>query len=196
MDSHSVTFLARHGQTEWNVSGRRQGQLDSPLTDDGRASAAAVGSLLADAGVDQIFSSPLGRARETAAIIARTLGCDIQIVHELAEVNHGSVAGHTDAEIESLHGEYWTGRRANLYDWRFPDGESFREADTRAARALSLVAASGAVRPLMVSHEMTGRLLRGRLLGLPPADAVRLSHPHGVVFRVEDGVATKLSIRR
>jgi broad specificity phosphatase PhoE len=196
MDDHSVIFLARHGQTEWNVNGRRQGQLDSPLTNEGRASVVAVGRLLADAGIDRIFSSPLGRAQETAAIISGSLGCDIDIMDDLAEVNHGSVAGLTDAEIESIHGKYWTSRRADLYDWRFPDGESFREADTRAARALSLVARSRASRPLLVSHEMTGRLLRGRLLGLRPADAVRLSHPHGVVFRVEDGVATKLSIRR
>ena len=195
MKNHSVIFLARHGQTEWNVIGRRQGQLDSPLTEDGRVSAAATGNLLADAGINRIFSSPLGRAQETAAIIAESLGCDVEIVDELAEVNHGSVAGLTDAEIKTLHGEYWTGRRANLYDWRFPDGESFREADTRAALALSVVAASNSTRPLLVSHEMIGRLLRGRLLGLPPVDAVRLSHPHGVVFRVEDGTADKLLSR-
>jgi broad specificity phosphatase PhoE len=76
-----VTFdrvlLARHGQTEWNVLGRRQGQLDSPLTAMGLAQARRHAETLAAEAYDAIFTSPLGRAATTAAIIGDTTGVPI-----------------------------------------------------------------------------------------------------------------------
>jgi broad specificity phosphatase PhoE len=63
-------LLARHGQTEWNALGRRQGQLDSPLTAAGVEQAHRHAKTVAVRGIDGIFTSPLGRALTTAEIIA------------------------------------------------------------------------------------------------------------------------------
>ena len=60
-------FLARHGQTEWNRLGRRQGQLDSPLTVLGKRQAQSLARAVTGLpGIDGVFSSPLGRAAVTA----------------------------------------------------------------------------------------------------------------------------------
>jgi len=59
-------FLARHGQTQWNLQGRRQGRLDSPLTRTGVEQANRHAVVLQGRGIDGIFTSPLGRAVTTA----------------------------------------------------------------------------------------------------------------------------------
>jgi probable phosphoglycerate mutase len=56
-----TVYLARHGQTEWNAAGRRQGRLDSPLTALGLQQAAQNAELLSAQGIDAIFASPVGR---------------------------------------------------------------------------------------------------------------------------------------
>jgi broad specificity phosphatase PhoE len=81
-------FLARHGQTEWNLAGRRQGQLDSPLTPAGVASATRLAQLLRRQEIDADFTSPLGRAVSTATLFADALGLEVELIDELQEVHH------------------------------------------------------------------------------------------------------------
>jgi broad specificity phosphatase PhoE len=174
-------YLARHGQTEWNVEGRRQGRLDSPLTAQGLLQARRNADLLSDAGIDSLFCSPIGRARRTAEILGEMLGLAVQVIDDLAEVAHGTWSGLTSAEIDAG----WSGQRAarerDKYAFRFPDGESYADADVRAGQALVEVARLGGRRPLVVSHEMIGRML---LKQLGAADALRLGQPSDVVYRV------------
>lgn len=176
-----TTYLARHGQTEWNVAGRRQGRLDSPLTPHGSNQAHRNAQLLRDEGIDAVFSSPLGRARRTATIIGTELGLGIQVVDELAEIDHGLWSGLTAAEIDAR----WPGQRAvrerDKYAFRFPEGESYADGAARAGRVLTEIAQTGVRRPLVVSHEMIGRMLL-RQLGVP--DALGMQQPSDVVFRV------------
>ncbi|MBB2995155.1 histidine phosphatase family protein [Paeniglutamicibacter cryotolerans] len=66
--------LVRHGETEWNAQGRLQGQTDIGLNDVGRQQARAAGRELASGGWSLVACSPLGRAVETAALIAAGVG--------------------------------------------------------------------------------------------------------------------------
>lgn len=100
----------RHGQTEWNLAGRRQGRLDSALTQTGRENAVRLATMLETAGIDRIFSSPLARARRTAEIVAERLRIDVQLVPDLAEVHHGVMAGLTDPEIAARFPDEWRSR--------------------------------------------------------------------------------------
>lgn len=177
-------YLARHGQTEWNVAGRRQGRLDSPLTPLGLQQAARNAELLSTEGIDAVFTSPLGRAHRTASIIGSALGLTVQVLDDLAEIDHGLWSGLGSAEIDAG----WPGQRAvrerDKYAFRFPDGESYADGDVRGGRALAEVARTGVRRPVLVSHEMIGRMLL-RQLGVP--DALESRQPSDVVYRVHAG---------
>ena len=178
-------LLARHGQTVWNVEHRLQGQLDSPLTDEGVAQARRIAERLAGAGVLTVCSSPLGRALQTAVIIADRLGADVIEVPELSEVHHGELAGMTWEEIDEAYPTAREERAANRYGWAFPGGESYAQARARARKALSTCGWASDGVPLLVSHEMIGRMLRAELRGLDAPSALGLRHPHGVVFEID-----------
>jgi broad specificity phosphatase PhoE len=178
-------FLARHGETEWNREGRRQGQLDSPLTIVGLAKTRRIAVSIADLPVDSVFSSPLGRAAATAQLFAESLEVTPIVIDELREVDHGEMAGLTNAEIEQSYPGELDRRAADHYRWRFPSGESYEDADRRAAVALQKVEATGVLRPLLVSHEMIGRMLLRNLLELDPAEALKTRQPHDIVYRID-----------
>ena len=100
-------FLLRHGETEWNAAGRFQGQWDSTLTARGHEQAAQLGRILVRALAGRLsvplHVSPLGRTRDTAAIVRRSvpgLAPDI-IEPRLQEVSTGAWDGLTRAEIEA-----------------------------------------------------------------------------------------------
>ena len=113
-------FLARHGETEWNLAGRRQGQLDAPLTAAGIEEIERMADRLQPFPIDGVFSSPLGRAMATAQIYAEAFGLAVVIVDELAEIHHGAMAGLNSEQIEaSFPGELYR-RAADKYRWQFP----------------------------------------------------------------------------
>ena len=86
--------LVRHGQTDWNAAGLFQGSSDTPLNDVGRAQAAAAAQQLATQRWDAVVSSPLSRARETAGIIAETIGVPLGAAYpELVERDYGPYEG-------------------------------------------------------------------------------------------------------
>ncbi len=95
------------------------------------------------------------------------------------------MAGLTSAEIEARFPGRLARRAADRYRWGFPGGgESYADADRRGAIALRRIAAGGSRRPLLVSHEMIGRMLL-RWLGADPATAFTWDHPHDVVYRID-----------
>lgn len=92
-------LLIRHGETEWNKSGRFQGCTDIPLTDEGRYQAEKLAKRL-DGNYDIIYSSPLSRALETARIINRDYDQKIVMEDNIREVNFGQWEGLTKKQIE------------------------------------------------------------------------------------------------
>ena len=182
-----TVFLVRHAQTEWNTLGRRQGRLDSPLTPAGVRQTRRHAAALRPMGIDAIFVSPLGRTRETARIIGAALALEPVVVDDLAELDHGAFSGLTNAEIDRRFPGERERRAAAKYEYRFPGGESYADADVRVARALASIAGR---RPLVVAHEMVGRLLQRHWLGLTPAAALGRSHPHDVIYEIDPGERT------
>jgi len=184
-------YLARHGETEWNVARRGQGRLDSPLTERGVRQAERLGEFAASKRIELVLSSPLGRAARTAGIAAAAAGAEIVLLEELAEIDHGRMSGLSSAEIALRMPGALLARSRDRFHWRYPDGESYASALPRARRAIETASASESGRVLLVSHEMIGRLLRMTLLGLAPDEALALSQPNDVVVEVSAGRATE-----
>jgi uncharacterized phosphatase len=135
--------IIRHGETEWNASGRLQGCEDIEINDLGRKQAIQVAQYLKNEPWDIIISSPLKRALETAQIIGRIVSVsDILVWDRLKERNYGEAAGLLPEERHQ----------------RFPDGvvpgqEDFESLRVRAYEALcEMVRTYSGKKMLVVSH--------------------------------------------
>lgn len=90
-------YFMRHGETDWNRSGRVQGSVNTPLNGAGLAQARAASDALGGAGIATICTSPLDRAQLTADIIAAGLHVPVRIVRNLRECCFGAKEGHSRA---------------------------------------------------------------------------------------------------
>ncbi|AUG99366.1 phosphoglycerate mutase [Prodigiosinella confusarubida] len=162
-------YLVRHGETEWNVARRIQGQSDSILTSAGEHQACLVADRVKSLGITHIFTSDLGRTRRTTDIIAQACGCS-QILMEpgLRELDMGILEGRL---IDSLSSEEegWRKQLVNgTPDGRIPQGESMAELALRVHRVLdNCLSLPDGSRPLFVSHGIALGCLISTLLGLP-----------------------------
>lgn len=180
--------LIRHGPTAWNRDRRLQGRADIPLDDAGRAQVRAGGPPAGLAAFDWV-SSPLVRARETAALLA---GRAVPAAPALAEMDWGEWEGRRLADLRRGLGPQMAANEARGLDFLPPGGESPRMVQARIAPWLEGVAAHG--RPLAaVTHRGVIRALYALavgwdMTGRPP---VRLDSNAVHVFRVgPDGLPT------
>lgn len=165
-------LLARHGETDDNAARRFQGHLDPPLNDLGRAQARALGEELARAGIRELWSSPLRRARETATIAGAALGLAPRLEPRLMEVDVGAWAGRLYDDIEADEPALYAQWRAGSPAFRFPGGESLAEQGERVAAAITEIAAAAALPVLLVCHGGVIREARRVLGGAPPGTSV------------------------
>lgn len=148
----------RHGQTDFNVERRFQGQTDIPLNERGRAQAAQAAAYLSQLHPEVIVSSDLSRAADTADQLAGQLGLEAIRDERLRETAFGEWEGHTRDEVsvnwpEELK-EWLTGA-----DMRPSGGESRTESGRRVASAITeIVAGTQAQTIAIVAH---GAVLRG-----------------------------------
>ncbi len=97
--SPTVFYLVRHGQTDWNIEKRLQGQSDIPLNDAGRAEAALLSEKLDGVAFTACFASDLQRAAETAKILSTARSFPVKLDHRLRERNFGPWEGHLASEF-------------------------------------------------------------------------------------------------
>ena len=186
-----MIFLIRHGQTEFNLQRRLQGRLDSPLTELGVEQARRMGRVLKEAVSEPdtwtIISSPLGRTRRTAEIVCETigLGCQIETDDRLMEIDVGDWEGLNGEEIEAVT----PGARTEP-GWLLsaPGGETWETASARVAGWLDEQDVRDGRRRLVVSHGITGRILRALYEREDPAGLWSTpSPPQDAVFRLWEG---------
>ena len=165
-------YLARHGETEWSLSGRHTGTSDIPLTDNGRRHAKALASRLEGHEFASVFSSPLGRALETCRLAG--LGDRGIERPELVEWNYGEYEGKTTVEIrETVPG--WT-----IWTHETPGGETPAEVGARCdAMIEELLGVEGDV--VLFAHGHILRVLGARWIDLPPEQGARLALSTGTL---------------
>ena len=152
----STVYLARHGQTAYNLEGRFQGQLPVPLDDTGRAQAAELAERAAGHDFVALWSSPLLRARETAEIVARRIGLQPREDARLMETDAGDWTDRSFADVQAEAPELFAAFLAGDPGFAFPGGESFAQQEVRVGAALEDVEA-GELPALVVCHGMVIR---------------------------------------
>lgn len=144
--------LFRHGQTDWNINFLLQGVTDIPMNETGLAQVKLAAQAIEAKDWDVMLTSPLTRAKQTAAIIASHVGFEEIVENEL-------LIERSFGEAEGLSHEQWRARYANLDE--IPGGESRTQLAARSQKLLDLVASEfRGQRVLAVSH---GALIRGLL---------------------------------
>jgi 2,3-bisphosphoglycerate-dependent phosphoglycerate mutase len=133
-------IIVRHGQTQWNYRGIRQGHLDSDLTARGIAQAKALGIRLAREHFTTLYSSDLGRAVHTARIIAASTGHEIVTDAQLRERHLGIFQGLDGDQIRAKYPEEHRLHRTVGPDYVIPEGESVRQQVARNVAYLTQIA--------------------------------------------------------
>lgn len=181
MQDYPDLYLLRHGQTAWNREGRLQGLLDSELTALGRQQARRQARLLQrlPQGVRR-YSSPLGRAEETARIVFGddAFGRDPR----LQEIDIGSFTGQLEADLKSAHPAVFAGRELDWYD-RAPGGEHFAGLRSRAQSFVDGLDGPA----IIVTHGIALRMLRLIAMGWPDDQLARMPVLQGAVHIVRGG---------
>ena len=193
-------YLLRHGETAWNTERRLQGTKNSDLTERGRAQALAVGRALTaelarEPGPTLFYRSPLGRVRETAAIVGAQLGIGLAEWREdarLAELSYGAWEGSSWKEIEAVRPNALADWKADPHGFCPPGGETHFDLRRRSAAFLADVAASG-LRAVVVGHGVSGAVLRGLNLGLSAEAMFVLEKPQDAFFRLTAGREERIS---
>jgi 2,3-bisphosphoglycerate-dependent phosphoglycerate mutase len=143
-------IIVRHGQTEWNIKGIRQGHLDSPLTAKGVIQAHALGERLASEKFSALYSSDLGRAMQTAEAIAERTGHRIFTDARLRERHLGVFQGLNAIEIAERYPEERRLLRTQGPDYVIPRGESMRQQVERNVAYLDELARKHAGETIVV----------------------------------------------
>jgi probable phosphoglycerate mutase len=155
-----ITYVARHGETAWTITGQHTGLTDIPLTERGERNARRLGERLTGLSFARVFTSPLKRAFRTCELAGFAAGAEID--PDLVEWNYGDYEGLRSAEI-----------RAQRPDWELfrdgcPGGETPQQIGARADRVIVRVRAVRGDVLLFTSGHFV-RVLASRWLGLEPS---------------------------
>jgi len=130
-----ICFI-RHGETDWNVDKRIQGQTDIPLNETGMRQALAMAFNAAHHSFDAIYSSDLMRAHDTAKMLAERRGLEIKTLPQLRERHYGIFQGITAAEGKARHPGAHAHYIARDLDYNFETGESMHVFAARVTTAV------------------------------------------------------------
>ena len=193
-------YYLRHGETDWNVEGRLQGGIDTPLNEFGLTQAAHAGRVLADLfarqGLDvsnlAFVASPLQRARVTMDIVRAELKLSpggYALDDRLREIGYGHWEGSTLAQMQALDPELFASRQLDKWTVAPPGGETYASVQIRMRDWYDSVK----VDTVAVAHGGTARALMVALGIETPASASDLYIEQGVVYLFSNGGVTKYS---
>ena len=180
----TVVYLARHGETIWNVERRFQGAGDSPLSGRGIAQARRLGRRLAGGPLAAVYASDLGRARHTAELVAAPHRLPVRTHPGLREIDTGVWTGRLRSEVRQV--PEWAVMidvyRNRPWEHRMPGGESIADVQARALAALHEIAPNHVGQPIaVISHHVVVETIIAHALGLP-LEELWLPHRGGNCF--------------
>ncbi len=161
-------ILVRHGQTDWNVEGRYQGQADPPLNETGLRQARQTALELQNLALSALYTSDLRRAQQTAQVIAEASGLTVQLEPRLREVSLGEWEGELYTDIRACY-------PALLHRWQEeplktipPGGESILALSRRVLEAVEeIVARHNGQQVCIVAHNVAIATIKCHYLDIP-----------------------------
>ena len=160
-------YLARHGQTDWNVRGLMQGITDTELNENGLAQAARLGEAMVGRGIVHVYTSHLERAFRTGKIVADRLGVPCEKREGLQELGMGAWSGRIWKDVCAEEAERVRQWMSNRRFTSPPQGESYQELLDRMIPAIVRIAREAEGDVMVVSHNGSIRAFLAELYGTP-----------------------------
>jgi broad specificity phosphatase PhoE len=188
-------ILIRHGETDWNVEGRWQGQADVPLNENGLKQAEQIAQLLSNRKIQAIYTSDSTRTRRTAEVLGRVIGLRVYIDIRLREIHQGEWQGLLITEIKERYSEEFRSRRANPLTIAPPGGETTKQVQERALSFIKDISdhyPNEAV--AIVSHGFTIAVIVAHLKRIPFEKVWNLVPKNGDLIELDIGKSSAAQI--
>lgn len=176
--------LIRHGETDWNLEGRYQGQADPPLNPRGRGQAEQLAEALVETNLTLLYTSPLQRAAQTAQIIARRLAIPIYAEPRLMEIHLGEWQTHLRTDIEKRYPSLFHLWQTQPWTVAPPKGETLHQVQQRVYAAIDDLLKHHPHRTIgIVTHRIPIVMLKIRYQNFD-ADSIRTLHIPNTYFEI------------
>ncbi len=192
-------FVIRHGETAWNVEGRFQGRRDTELNQKGLAQGAMLGERLAGHKFEAVLTSPLARAKKTAALASSK--CEYEEFAEidaLTEISHGDWEGRLSSEVAKKWPELLRLWHTAPETVTMPGegGESLQDVMRRAVPAVRAAAGKYGGDVLLASHDAGIKVLRRPWLDARLSSFFRFQVPNCsiTIIEIKDGGTPRLCL--
>lgn len=190
-------FLARHGQTESNITGFFMGWSNEDLNEEGYAQARCLSSRLAGLPMASIYTSPLKRTYNTATVLAEPHNLELKVLDALIEIRQGDWQGLHIDEISQKWPKLWRQSRIDPSEVTMPNGESFQQVTERAVSAFeTIVAENQGKNTVLVTHDVVIRVLVAHTLGVTNSIYRRfeIGNASLSIIRIIDGKARLITL--
>jgi len=179
-------YIARHGETIWNVEGRIQGRSDPDLSPKGYAQSLGLLEQLKARPLSAIYTSTLKRSFLTAEPVANHLGLSIQRQPELDEIAFGVLEGQLLFEFDEALKSEWERFRDHRFTYHIPGGENYTDVANRIRPFMERTLRSHEGQEvLIVGHRVVNRLLIGMLLEYPLEWVLHIEQTNDCIYLIQ-----------
>ena len=186
-------YLARHGETIWNVEGRIQGRSDPGLTPKGYAQGLSLLEYLKERPLSAIYTSTLQRSILTAQHLATYLGLPIQKRPELDEIAFGILEGKEILNLDEATRYEWERFKQNRFGYHIPRAENYADVTHRVRPLVEkMVRDHQGEEILIVGHRVVNLMLIGVLTAYPLESISEIQQSHDCLYLIKRNGETKV----
>jgi broad specificity phosphatase PhoE len=186
-------YIARHGETTWNVEGRIQGRSDPGLSPKGQQQSFALLEQLKNQSLSAIYSSSLQRSILTAQPVANHFSLPIRRESELDEIAFGVLEGRNLYQFDEVTQNEWERFKDDRFNYRIPGAENYTDVANRIKPFLDrILQRHGGEEVLIVGHRVVNRLLIGMLMGYPLEWVLKIEQTNDCLYLIQRNDEVKI----
>ena len=186
-------YIARHGETTWNVEGRIQGRSDPGLSPKGQQQSVALLEQLKDQSLTTIYTSSLQRSILTAQPIANHFRLAVRKKSELDEIAFGMLEGRNLYHFDEVTKNEWEKFKDDRFNYRIPGGENYTDVANRVRPFIErIVEEHQGQEILVIGHRVVNRLLIGMLMEYPLEWVLKIEQTHDCLYLIQRNGESKV----
>ena len=186
-------YIARHGETTWNVEGRIQGRSDPGLSPKGHQQSLALLEQLKNQSLSAIYTSNLQRSILTAQPIAHHFGLPIRQESELDEIAFGVLEGRNLYQFDEVTKNEWERFKDDRFNYRIPGAENYTDVANRIKPFIDKTLRNHeGEEVLVVGHRVVNRLLIGMLMEYPLEWVLKIEQTHDCLYLIQKNNEAKV----